>query len=169
MADEDLAWRDAIKERAGWEESFAGSLSVWWREGVAFQLSPYLPRWVNDGPRVAFDLKTSQAPSLLTASWASPSRLRQRPQLLHELLRRKATARSSLEAMVLWWPFWLFFGTRPEMLGATMLRPGLYDDLLTERLRLELEKLGDGKLVPLFGKLESGLLRDYLTRFLARS
>jgi hypothetical protein len=55
------------------------------------------------------------------------------------------------------------------MLGPLMLRPGLYDDLLTERLRLELEKLGDGKLVPLFGKLESGLLRDYLTRFLARS
>jgi superfamily II DNA or RNA helicase len=48
-----------------------------------------------------------------------------------------------------------------------MLRPGLYDDLLTERLRLELERLGDGKLVPLFGKLESALLPDYLTRFLA--
>jgi hypothetical protein len=53
------------------------------------------------------------------------------------------------------------------MLDPLMLRPGLYDDLLTERLRLELERLGDGKLVPLFGKLESALLPDYLTRFLA--
>ena len=48
-----------------------------------------------------------------------------------------------------------------------MLKPGLYDDLLTERLHHELKRLQSHGLVPLYGKIEQALLPEYLTRFLA--
>lgn len=44
---------------------------------------------------------------------------------------------------------------------------GLYDDLVTQNLVHEIEGLRDSGIVPLFGKIESAQLPDYLTRFLA--
>jgi len=48
-----------------------------------------------------------------------------------------------------------------------MLKPGLYDDLLTRRLNNALEKLRVDGMIPLFGKIEQALLPEYLTRFVA--
>ena len=47
------------------------------------------------------------------------------------------------------------------------LKPGLYDDLLTERLTEELRTLQGQGLSPILGKIEDALLPEYLTRFLA--
>ena len=48
-----------------------------------------------------------------------------------------------------------------------MLKLGLYDDLITAKLRDELHRLDCSEIVPLFGKIEPSQLPDYLTRFLA--
>jgi len=48
-----------------------------------------------------------------------------------------------------------------------MLKLGLYDDLITAKLRDELHRLDSSEIVPLFGKIEPSQLPDYLTRFLA--
>jgi superfamily II DNA or RNA helicase/HKD family nuclease len=48
-----------------------------------------------------------------------------------------------------------------------MLKLGLYDDLVTAKLRDELHRLDCSEIVPLFGKIEPSQLPDYLTRFLA--
>ncbi len=47
------------------------------------------------------------------------------------------------------------------------MKPGLYDDLVTENLIREIENLKADGIVPLFGKIEAAELPDYLTRFLA--
>lgn len=47
------------------------------------------------------------------------------------------------------------------------MKPGLYDDIVTENLVCEIESLKADGLVPLFGKIEAAQLPDYLTRFLA--
>lgn len=49
----------------------------------------------------------------------------------------------------------------------SVLKPGLYDDLLTDRLELEVRRLRDQGLTVFFGKIEGSLLPDYLTRFLS--
>jgi len=46
------------------------------------------------------------------------------------------------------------------------MKPGLYDDLVTENLVREIESLKADGLVPLFGRIEAAQLPDYLTRFL---
>lgn len=48
-----------------------------------------------------------------------------------------------------------------------VLKLGLYDDLLTEGLELEVRRLRDQGLSVFFGKIEGSLLPDYLTRFLS--
>jgi HKD family nuclease len=48
-----------------------------------------------------------------------------------------------------------------------MLKPGLYDDIITDRLNIELERLQVEGLIPRFGKIDQALLPEYLTRFLA--
>ena len=48
-----------------------------------------------------------------------------------------------------------------------MLKRGIYDDLLTAKLRDQLHGLDGSEIVPLFGKIEPSQLPDYLTRFLA--
>lgn len=50
---------------------------------------------------------------------------------------------------------------------AEILKPGLYDDILTEGLKVELNGLLDRGLIPLYGKIEQALIPEYLTRFLA--
>jgi len=47
------------------------------------------------------------------------------------------------------------------------MKPGLYDDLVTQNLIHEIERLKTDGIVPLFGKVEPAQLPDYLTRFLA--
>jgi len=47
------------------------------------------------------------------------------------------------------------------------MKPGLYDDLVTQNLIHEIERLKTDGVVPLFGKVEPAQLPDYLTRFLA--
>jgi superfamily II DNA or RNA helicase/HKD family nuclease len=47
------------------------------------------------------------------------------------------------------------------------MKPGLYDDLVTENLIREIENLKAHGIVPLFGRIEAAQLPDYLTRFLA--
>jgi len=47
------------------------------------------------------------------------------------------------------------------------MKPGLYDDLVTQNLIHEIERLKTAGIVPLFGKIEPAQLPDYLTRFLA--
>lgn len=47
------------------------------------------------------------------------------------------------------------------------MKPGLYDDLVTQNLIHEIERLKTAGIVPLFGKVEPAQLPDYLTRFLA--
>lgn len=47
------------------------------------------------------------------------------------------------------------------------MKPGLYDDLVTQNLIQEIEGLRASGIVPLFGKVEPAQLPDYLTRFLA--
>ncbi|MEY3896076.1 MAG: hypothetical protein RLZZ214_1596, partial [Verrucomicrobiota bacterium] len=47
------------------------------------------------------------------------------------------------------------------------MKPGLYDDLVTENLIREIENLKADGIVPLFGKIEAAQFPDYLTRFLA--
>jgi len=47
------------------------------------------------------------------------------------------------------------------------MKPGLYDDLVTQSLIHEIERLKTDGIVPLFGKVEPAQLPDYLTRFLA--
>lgn len=47
------------------------------------------------------------------------------------------------------------------------MKPGLYDDLVTQSLIHKIERLKTDGIVPLFGKVEPAQLPDYLTRFLA--
>ena len=47
------------------------------------------------------------------------------------------------------------------------MKPGLYDDLVTQNLIHEIERLKATGIIPLFGKIEPAQLPDYLTRFLA--
>lgn len=47
------------------------------------------------------------------------------------------------------------------------MKPGLYDDLITENLIHEITALRASGIVPLFGKVEPAQLPEYLTRFLA--
>jgi hypothetical protein len=47
------------------------------------------------------------------------------------------------------------------------MKPGLYDDLVTDHLIHEIERLKTDGIVPLFGKIEPAQLPEYLTRFLA--
>jgi hypothetical protein len=48
-----------------------------------------------------------------------------------------------------------------------MLKAGLYDDLITQTLRDEIELLRGEGVVSLLGKIEAAQLPDYLPRFLA--
>ncbi|MEN9991475.1 MAG: hypothetical protein RLZZ224_1177 [Verrucomicrobiota bacterium] len=48
-----------------------------------------------------------------------------------------------------------------------MLKAGLYDDLITQKLRDEISRLQGEGVVSLLGKIETSQLPDYLTRFLA--
>ncbi len=47
------------------------------------------------------------------------------------------------------------------------MKPGIYDDLVTESLIRQIEDLKADGIVPLYGKIEIAQLPDYLTRFLA--
>jgi hypothetical protein len=47
------------------------------------------------------------------------------------------------------------------------MKPGIYDDLVTENLIREIEDLKANGIMPLFGRIETAQLPDYLTRFLA--
>ena len=47
------------------------------------------------------------------------------------------------------------------------MKPGLYDDLVTDHLIHEIDRLKASGIVPLFGKIEPAQLPEYLTRFLA--
>lgn len=47
------------------------------------------------------------------------------------------------------------------------MKPGLYDDLITNKLSGEIERLKCEGIVPIFGNIEPSQLPDYLTRFLA--
>ena len=47
------------------------------------------------------------------------------------------------------------------------MKPGLYDDLVTENLIREIVDMKANRIVALFGRIETAQLPDYLTRLLA--